>query len=222
MLLPGQCAVCRDWDRGRLCRTCIARFAAPRPRCPRCALALPADGAACAACLRESPPFDAAVAALDYGYPWDRLLARLKFAAALELAPAFATLLRAACDDGARPDCILPVPLAPPRARERGFNQAWEIARRLDRRRAQPDWLLRVKDTPHQLALPREQRVANLRDAFAVEPRAAPRLRDADVAIVDDVMTTGATAAELARTLRHAGVRKVRVWVVARTPAPGE
>ena len=77
-----------------------------------------------------------------------------------------------------------------------------------------------MKDTPHQLTLPRERREANVRDAFAVEPRQARRLRDADVAVVDDVMTTGATAAEIARTLLRAGARRVDVWVVARTPAP--
>ena len=119
----------------------------------------------------------------------------------------------------APPDLVVPVPLAAARSRERGFNQAWEIARRL-RAPARADVLLRVKDTPHQLTLPRERREANMRDAFAVEPRQARRLRDADVAVVDDVMTSGATAAEVARTLLRAGARRVRIWVVARTPAP--
>lgn len=217
----GPCAVCRGWDRGRLCATCRARFAAPRPRCPRCALPLAADGTACAACLRATPAFDAAVAAVDYDYPWSVLLARLKFDAALDLAAALAALLAAAVERAgdAPPDCVVPVPLARARLAERGFNQSWEIARRLGRA-ARADRLLRVKDTAHQLALPRAARAANLRDAFAVEPAAAAALRGADVALVDDVMTTGATADELARTLRRAGARRVRVWVVARTAAP--
>jgi len=218
---PGTCAVCRSWCRGRLCAPCASRFAQPRSRCAGCALPVTAGALRCGACLREPPPFDAAVAAVDYDYPWDGLLARLKFDAALDLAPAIASRLRDAVEAAgeAPPDLVLPVPLSSPRLRERGFNQAWEIARRLPWR-ARADVLLRVKDTPHQIALPRAQRVANVRDAFLVEPRRAALLRDADVALVDDVLTTGATAAELARTVRRAGARRVRVWVVARTPAP--
>ena len=223
LALPGQCAVCHGWGRGRLCRACIERFGTAAPRCARCALRLAREQAPCAACLRATPPFDAAIAAIDYRYPWDRLLARFKFAAALDLAPALAARLDAALERAgeAPPDLLLPVPLSRARAQQRGFNQAWEIARRLRTRGASIELLLRVKDTPHQLALPCEQREANVRDAFAVEPRHAARLRGADVAIVDDVMTTGATAAEVARTLLRAGARRVRVWVVARTPAPG-
>jgi ComF family protein len=219
--LPGQCAACRSWDRGRICRSCIARFAVALPRCPRCALPLVRAMTPCAACLRAPPSFDDAVAAVDYAFPWDRLLARFKFGAELDLAGALASLLDAALRRHGEPppDLVLPVPLSAAHARERGFNQAWEIARRL-RRRARADLLLRVRDTPHQLALPRARREANVRDAFAIEPRLARCVRDADVAVVDDVMTTGATASELARTLRRAGARRIRAWVVARTPAP--
>jgi ComF family protein len=209
-----------------LWRASIARIAAPATRCSRCALPLARAGAPCGACLRAAPPFEASVAAVDYRYPWDRLLARLKFSAALDLAPALASLLDAARRriDAPPPELLVPVPLARARLRERGFNQAWEIARRLPvaSASARPDLLLRVKDTEHQPGLVREQREANVGDAFAVEPRHAARLRGADVAIVDDVMTSGATAAELARTLLRAGAARVRVWVVARTPAPDD
>jgi len=110
-------------------------------------------------------------------------------------------------------------PLSAARIRERGFNQAWELARRAHRS-ARADVLLRVRDTPHQTALPREQRAVNVRNAFAVEPRHAARVRSADVAVVDDILTSGATAAEVARVLKAAGAARVRLWVVARTPAP--
>ena len=76
-----------------------------------------------------------------------------------------------------------------------------------------------MKDTPHQLALPREQRAANVRGAFLIEPRRAYELRGCDIAVIDDVMTTGATGTEIARTLKGAGAQRVRLWVVARTPA---
>jgi len=190
-------------------------------RCSVCALPLTGGATRCGACLRDAPPFDAAVAAVDYAYPWDRMLRRLKFDAELDLAPTLAMLLADAVDAAGEPspDLVVPVPLSAARIRERGFNQAWELARRAHHR-AQADVLLRVKDTPQQSELPREKRAANVRNAFAVEPSHAARVRSADIAVVDDILTSGATTAEIARVLKHAGAKRVRLWVVARTPAP--
>ena len=223
--LPSQCAVCHGWARQRLCDTCIQRFAAPRSRCARCAIAVPDGVATCGACLKQAPPFERAVAALDYDHPWDELVRRFKFDAALDLADVLSLrLLDAVKRSGVgRPDWLLPVPLAPERLRERGYNQAWELARRVGREMAcasDPRLLLRMKDTPHQLALPPEQRAANVRGVFALEPRRRHELPGRSVAVVDDVMTTGATVAEIARTLLQAGARSVQVWVLARTPRP--
>lgn len=224
-LLPTQCAICRTWDRQRLCNDCVRRFAIPIPRCERCALALPVAAALCGACLRDPPPFDQAIAVGDYGYPWDALVSRFKFNDALDLAETLAgALLQAVMRDGAPgPHWILPVPLSPARLRERGYNQAWELARRMAASlscRSDARLLLCVKETVHQLGLPREQRVANVRGAYLVEPRRVGELRGSDVAVVDDVLTTGATAAEVARTLKQAGAARVRLWVIARTAAP--
>ena len=82
--------------------------------------------------------------------------------------------------------------------------------------------LLRIKDTPHQLAFPVDKRSANVKGVFAVEPRRSAELRGKVVAVLDDVMTTGATASEMARVLKRAGAAEVHAWVVARTPTPGE
>jgi predicted amidophosphoribosyltransferase len=109
--------------------------------------------------------------------------------------------------------------LARERLCERGYNQAWELARRLARElgvAARPDALFRGRDTGHQLGLPRQARRVNLRGAFVVAPRHAPWIRGARLALVDDVMTTGATADAAAHVLRAAGAAEVRVWVVAR------
>lgn len=162
---------------------------------------------------------------MSYGYPWDRLIAAYKFHAALDVAPTFTDLLLEAHRRGgaAAPSLLLAVPLSAERLRERGYNQAWELARRLGRAlrcRADPGLLLRVRDTPHQLAFPPDRRAANVRGAFAVEPRRAVELRGRQVTVVDDVMTSGATAAEVARVLLAAGAASVDVWVVARTPRP--
>ena len=221
--LPSLCAVCRGWGLQRVCADCIERFAPERPRCRRCALQVPAGIAVCGACLTDPPPFARALAALDYAHPWDGLITHFKFHAALDLAPALTRRLLDAFGHSAAPApaLLLPLPLSAARLRERGYNPAWELARRIgDALHCASDarLLLRVKDTPHQLAFPPPQRAANVRGAFAVEPRRRAELRGRSVTLVDDVMTTGATAAEAARVLLQAGASEVDVWVVARTP----
>lgn len=224
---PTQCGICHGWGWARLCDACLGACAAPRARCGRCALPVPDGVAVCGRCLRDPPGFDAALAAVDYGNPWDRLLTHFKFHAALDLADAFAERLHdAVARSGAPPPgLLLPAPLSAERLRERGYNQAWELARRLARRLRAPaaaDLLLRVRHTPQQMALPLSDRAANVRDAFAVEPRRRHELRGREVTLVDDVLTTGATAEEMARVLRDAGVARVQVWALARTPPPGD
>ena len=232
---PSLCAVCHGWGERRVCAPCLARFAPAVPRCRRCALRVPDGMQVCGGCLVDPPPFERTWAAVDYEHPWDALVARFKFRAALDLAPVLADLLLRARERAAEvdtdadaelpPTLILPVPLSDERLRERGYNQAWELARRVGRAlglRADPALLLRVRDTAHQLAFPPAERAGNVRRAFAVEPRRLAELRGARVVLVDDVMTTGATVAELARVLRRAGAASIGVWVVARTPAPTE
>jgi ComF family protein len=221
--LPSLCAVCRGWGTQRVCGACVERFAVPHPRCERCALRVPDGVRVCGACLSDPPPYARTLAAVDYDHPWDGLITHFKFHGALDLAPALARRLLTAFAHGdvPAPTLLLPVPLSPERLRERGYNQAWEIARRLGRAlhcEADAHLLLRVKDTPHQLALPVDRRAGNVRTAFAVEPRRLAELRGRSVTVVDDVMTTGATVGELARVLRQAGAAEVAVWVVARTP----
>lgn len=179
----------------------------------------------CGACLRDPPPFERTVAAVDYAHPWDRLIAGYKFHQALDLAPAFAACMFEALQRSgtARPDLLLPVPLSESRLRERGYNQAWELTRRLGRALHHPadaQLLLRVKDSQHQAALPLAQRAAHVRGAFAVEPRRRRELQGREIALIDDVMTTGATAAEVSRVLLQAGAARVQLWVLARTPRP--
>jgi ComF family protein len=222
--------VCRGWCDGGLCTHCAARFAFERPRCDGCALPLQvaatgdADGAAahCVRCRLAPPPWSRMVTGVDYGYPWDRQLADLKFHQRLEplstlLGPLLARLARAHGTDLR----VVAVPLARERLRERGYKQSWELARRLARAlalEARADALFRVRDTGHQLGLQRGALAANLQGAFVVTPRHAAWVRGARIALVDDVLTTGATARSAVRTLRDAGARDVQVWVAARTP----
>jgi len=206
---------------------CLRQFNVIQARCQRCALRMPQGVDVCGACLRQPPPYERVLAAVDYGHPWDRLIASFKFNAALDLAAVLAQRLADAWTTSglARPTLLLPVPLSSQRLRERGYNQSWELARRLAQRLRCPAdarLLLRIKDTPHQLTFPPDRRDANVRGAFAVEPKRLAELRGRHVTVVDDVMTTGATAAEIARTLRQAGAAEVNLWVLARTPAPGD
>ncbi|MDH4288968.1 MAG: phosphoribosyltransferase family protein [Aquincola sp.] len=164
---------------------------------------------------------------MDYAFPWSRLVVALKFHAAIDLADAMAGLLARAAREAPSPraDLVLPVPLSRERLAERGMNQAWELARRTARLLGVPataHGLSRPLDTPRLADLPRESRTASIRGAFALAPGASAGIRGRSVALVDDVMTTGATAAEATRTLLAAGASSVQVWVFARTPAPGD
>lgn len=227
---PSLCVVCGEWSGQPLCGLCQARFKRPAHRCSRCALRLPPGQGLCGACLLHPPPFDHAHAALDYDFPWAGLIGQFKFQQRTGLATPLAETLLGSLrqgEPGARDgiDLVTAVPLSDARLRQRGYNQAWEIARRVARGLGLParaDALLRWRDTPQQAALDRDEREANLRGAFMPAPRSGPWLQGRGVALVDDVMTTGTTAAEAALALKQAGVARVHLWVLARTPAPGE
>lgn len=223
--LPTQCAVCRGWDRERICRACTDRFARPTARCTRCAirLAVGTSATVCGGCVLRPPAFDGATAAVDYDHPFDAMIAGFKFRGQLDLGGVLAQTLASACEGQTRPELLLPVPLGAGRLRERGYNQAWELARRVGSRlgiAANARLLLRIRESEHQSALPLRERAANIRGAFAVEPLRAAELSGRQVALVDDVTTTGATAHEAAAVLKQAGAARVLLWTLARTPSP--
>jgi ComF family protein len=211
LVFGGSCFVCRGTARETLCEYCDAELPRLRqPACPRCALES-ASGALCGRCLAQPPHYDATVAALAYRFPADALVHALKFRGELALAPFLSSLLRARIGAQA-PDCIVPVPLSAQRLRERGYNQALEIARHLGGR-LELDACARERDAPPQAGLDREARKRNVRGAFSCRRRFVGER----VAVVDDVMTTGATLDELAGTLKAAGATSVVNWVVCRT-----
>lgn len=221
--LPSQCEVCRAWPSRRVCDACVARFAPPTARCGGCALPVPEGVARCGECLRHPPPLDACLAACTYAWPWPECIAQFKFRGEAGWAGPFATLMRSVpwvepaleqCDS------VLPMPMAPARLRERGFNQALELARRLASAKTDATLLLRTRETPAQSGLARAERLRNLRGAFAVEPLRAGRLQGRRVVLVDDVMTSGASLFSAAEALRLAGAAHVTAIVFARTDPP--
>lgn len=216
LFFGGSCFLCKGKADALLCAACDADL--PRPGaelCPRCALASPA-GAVCGRCLTQPPSYDATHAALVYGFPADVLIQALKFRGELALAPFLGDiLLKCISIDGVA--CIVPVPLSAQRLRSRGYNQALEIARRVSSAtgtRLAPELCERSRDTATQMDLPLAERAKNVRGAF----HCPGIIGGATVAVLDDVMTTGATLDEMAATLKRAGAARVVNWVVARTP----
>ena len=210
----GSCFVCRGGSRELVCAACTAELPRLPAGCPRCALPSP-QGALCGRCLAEPPHFDATVAVFAYDFPADALVHALKVRGELALGR-FLGLLLAGLVTRFDVDHVVPVPLAPARLRARGYNQAVEIARHIAPSALRLDLCSRNRDTPAQMDLPWAERKRNVRGAFAC----ARALDGATVAVVDDVMTTGATLEELARTLKRAGAARVTNWVVARTLLP--
>lgn len=215
-LLPQDCTVCGQASGNRLvCAACEADLPhLAAPLCPVCALPA-AEGARCGACQHAPPHFDATTAAFRYAFPVEHIVQGLKYRHRLPLAGWLADAL-ARCIGPAGVDCILPLPLSPQHMQERGFNQAQEIARPLAHRLDLPlvsDACARVLDTAPQASLPWRARQANIRNAFECRVD----LTGKTIAVVDDVMTTGATLNEFARTLKLHGAARVENWVVART-----
>jgi ComF family protein len=219
----GSCVVCGDYVSAAegLCQACRVQLPTPGgDRCRCCGADLPGAGEVrlCGNCLRRGRWFSQVRSALRYTPPLTRLIPDLKYRDALHLAPILGRLLAESLPATAAAgiDCIIPMPLHPRRLRQRGYNQALEIARPVARILNQPlqaRWLHRIRDTGPQSDLPENRRTANVRRAF----RAGPEVAGLRLALVDDVLTTGSTADEAARALRAAGAERVEVWVVART-----
>ncbi|WP_207787606.1 ComF family protein [Candidatus Thiosymbion oneisti] len=223
-LYPPTCVLCGAQGEGELdlCAPCLADLPRNRDCCRRCALPLPAErpsGALCGECQRRLPPYAVCHAAFRYEGPLPILVGGAKFRARLNLARLLGQCLANALGEcGAElPELIVPVPLHAKRLRERGYNQALELARTLGRVFSIPvdvHSCVRVSATPPQAGLARKERQPNVRGAFRIlHPPGVER-----VAILDDVVTTGSTVSELTRVLLKAGVKRVDVWAVARTP----
>lgn len=227
--MPNLCALCGNMSHKTLCAGCDeAYWNESRLRCTVCAVPLPATRWAthtryrCADCLADPPPFDATFALADYRAPLDTLAVGLKFRARLMLAREFAQRLARLAQDswqdfGDQPDVIVPVPLAGRRLTERGYNQAWQIAKPLASALnvcSDATLLQRVIHTAPQSRLDLDARRLNVGRAF----RVAHTVRRLHVGVVDDVMTTGATLEALAHTLKAAGARRITNFVALRTP----
>ncbi len=216
-LVPHRCALCGARADAVLCPACRAELPRNHHPCPRCALPLAAPQAHCPDCSGQVRPYVRAVSPLRYRQPVAWLVTRLKFDGQLRLAEALAAPLLEVLTqrEAPLPEVVVPVPLHPQRLRQRGFNQAMEIARPLARRLGlvlDGTACRRLRPTTAQTGLDAAGRRRNVAGAFAVSPRLAGR----SVALVDDVMTTGSTVHAVADALCRAGVAQVEVWTAAR------
>lgn len=214
-LLAQDCLLCgASSGNSILCPACAGDLPRlPASRCPQCALPSP-QGERCGRCLRKSPYYDATIAAFRYDFPVDRLIQSFKYAHRLALGAYFGRQLAESLGECAV-DLLVPLPLHSHRLRERGFNQALEIARPVSKIKGWPiaaELCSRMRDTTAQAGLPWKKREKNVRGAFHCNAD----LSGKRIALVDDVMTTGASLGECARTLKLHGAVQVVVLVAAR------
>jgi len=222
MAYPAVCTLCgAAGDNGvDLCCGCRDDLPFNRHACQQCALPLPdaaPEDALCGQCQRASPRFDHGYIPLRYAYPLDHLISNFKFRGKLAEGRLLSGLVgdflvQQRCE---LPELIIPVPLHASRLRERGFNQALELARPLAKRFGLPvdsQMVVRNRATSSQMELSKKARRKNVRGAFEL----TRQLQAQHVAIMDDVVTTGSTVNELAAVLRRGGAGRVDVWAVAR------
>lgn len=228
IFLPPACPVCGRLGDGRPCAACNAQLPpVPSPRCPVCGVPFPnaaGPGHCCPDCLRERFSFDQAASALLYDSAVPALVRAFKYQRNFTVLPLLAERLRSTIPASwpATADVIVPVPLHPSRLRQRTYNQALLLARRAypDRNKIiDPFLLVRIRPTPSQVGQSGTERRRALRDAFAVT--APSRVQGKTVLLIDDVLTTGATANECARVLRRAGATRILVATLARVATPG-
>jgi ComF family protein len=214
--IPFECAICKRWPSAShagvtgVCQSCLHTHAnAP--------LFLVPQG------------LDDCAAAINFDAPWSALISRYKFAPEPGLARLFAELMlreshiHELLTDA---DIVMPLPLAPERLEERGFNQALSLARHLVvKNKIDSSSLIRTRDTAPQRLLDREARQRNVANAFALQATSskpyssvAPSFEGKHILLIDDVMTTGATLAAAAEPLRRAGAARISAVVIARTP----
>lgn len=221
----GVCAACLHPNAiNGLCDACQRDLPVNHWSCKACALPLPwaAHNHLCGQCLTDPPPFSRAVIPWRYQFPVDSMIGRYKYNRQRKFArPLIAGLgqtleTQLAAGHLTRPDLLIPAPMHPQRRRSRGFNQAQEIAEELGSRLAVPvasGLVRRTREARSQRELNRDERLKNLHGLFQLQGEVPMQ-----VAIVDDVVTTGATARTLAGLLAQHGARNIQIWALARTP----
>ena len=224
ILFPPKCLICgAPGEEGLdLCSDCRDDLPLNHVACPVCASPLASQTSAttsCGHCQQEPPPFERSLSPYLFTDMISRLVGRFKFNGELYCGKLLSQLLYQEIEASRyeMPDLIIPVPLHASRLRERGFNQALELARPLAKGfsiKLDHSTLQRIKATPHQIGLHRNERRRNVKGAFEIRGK----IKADHVALVDDVITTGSTLREIAGVLKRSGVSRIDVWALAKTP----
>lgn len=224
-LLPAPCLMCglASADYRLLCPACDAslpRLSREPFLCRCCALPLASDAPLCGKCLHKPPAFNQSRIAFSYVHPLDHLIQQFKYRRQLSSGKLLAQLLADTCRDAVRPDFLVPVPIHWRKRWQRGFNQSELMAYWVGKHLAIP--VLSACQQTHyhhsQKGLSRAERLKNLRQSFTINTRYRMKITNAHIALVDDVVTTTATARTLSELLIKAGAKQVDIWALARTP----
>lgn len=228
--LPHSCILCgmgcpSEHQGMDLCSHCQYELPRLQHSCTICALPLPTHSHSpqCGHCMISPPPFSKTVAGWYYQAPVDQLISSFKYSRkinhALVLATLFSPIVQQAYSHSPYPDIIIPTPLHWLRRWRRGFNQSELLANWLAKSLSLPmaRYLKRSRATPAQQSLSAQQRKLNLKNAFSLNSAAQARIAGKTIAVVDDVMTTGATATTISQTLLKSGAKEVHIWCLART-----
>jgi ComF family protein len=202
------------------CHRCSDNLQSNTPRCHSCGIELATNNTQCGECLSHPPEFDRTFVAGRYASPIDQLIHQFKYNGDLDKGRILAEWLSSTLTHS-KPDLLIPMPLSPARLHERGFNQSAELARLLSQRLQIPvayDLLKRHNSETQQIQLKRKERLRAMRKVFYTDQQVKVR----SVGLIDDVVTTTATARAAAGVLKKAGVKEVIIWAVARTPRPND
>ncbi len=223
LLLPHQCPLCLEQCSSYICRACNASTPRIEHACSVCALPLTAatSPAICGECLTKTPYFDRAFCAVEYSPSCAALINSFKrkktLAAGKYLSRLLAEKITRETNNDALPELLVPVPIHRLTYLDRGFNQAQFIARELSRKLKVPNAKLveKIRSTKKQKTLSRRERENNLKGSFRIKKSAdIPK----HIALIDDVITTGATSNYLSKLLKKSGAKKIEIWALARTP----
>ncbi len=215
--LPTLCGLCNQYHAGKhgICTQCAAWLTPLGPACRYCALPLPdANFLVCGHCSRKKPDVDTVITAYCFDEPLRTLLHEFKYRKGLYLSTFLTSLMLDALPENYDTDCLIPVPMHPKRLRQRGFNQAAVLTKQLSRRLKLPcdlSYCRKIVNTTSQAGLNAQERATNLRHAFQAKPSSCQH-----VTLIDDLLTTGSTANELAAVLKRQGVSRVDLWCCAR------
>lgn len=224
-LVPQSCPVCGDrcFYPELLCPACLEDLPQTETSCQQCGVKLSMDSV-CGNCQADPPLFSQTFSAFAYGSPIDHLIQQFKYANRLDLGRVLGIAMAKQLGPKLKylPDLLVPVPLHRSKLRQRGYNQALELAKWLSKQlgvAVDTVSTSRQRKTLAQTGLPYKERRHNIRNAFSM---VAEKLAGKHIALVDDVMTTGSTANELTRILLKSDVKRVDVWVLARVQPPNE